>query len=110
MITLDSYILIHLSKIISIPYFPYMKQSKKKKGRGSITAKLIANMLGVAGVDHIITLDLHSSQIQGFFSKPVDNLLAEPNVALYIQHFFDDFKSEFSQGCIVCKNAGGAKR
>jgi ribose-phosphate pyrophosphokinase len=57
-----------------LPYFPYNKQSKKKKARGAITAKLLANMLVVAGVDHIITVDLHSTQIQGFFNKPVDNL------------------------------------
>ena len=87
-----------------------MKQSKKKKTRGAITAKLVANMLGVAGVDHIITLDLHSSQMQGFFSKPVDNLLAEPAFSQYIRNSFENFESEFQMGCIVCKNAGGTKR
>lgn len=61
-----------------LPYYPYNKQSKKKKARGSITAKLLATMLEVAGVDHIITLDLHSSQIKGFFSKPVDDMTSEP--------------------------------
>ncbi|KAI8851616.1 phosphoribosyltransferase-like protein [Chytridium lagenaria] len=94
-----------------IPYFPYMKQSKKKKTRGSITAKLLANMLVVAGVDHIITMDLHSSQIQGFFSKPVDNLYAEPAICQYIQNtFFGENGEPVENGCIVCKNAGGAKR
>ncbi|KAJ3114029.1 Ribose-phosphate pyrophosphokinase 1 [Phlyctochytrium bullatum] len=93
-----------------IPYYPYMKQSKKKKARGSITAKLLANMLVVAGVDHVITMDLHSSQIQGFFSKPVDNLLAEPAICQFIQLELDAFGLDVNDGCIVCKNAGGAKR
>ncbi|KAJ3100917.1 hypothetical protein HDU97_001857 [Phlyctochytrium planicorne] len=85
-----------------IPYFPYMKQSKKKKARGAITAK--------PGVDHIITMDLHSSQIQGFFNKPLDNLLAEPAICQYIQTRISDFHEDNTVGCIVCKNAGGAKR
>ncbi|TPX45386.1 ribose-phosphate diphosphokinase [Synchytrium endobioticum] len=90
-----------------LPYFPYNKQSKKKKiARGAITAKLVANMLSVAGVDHVITMDLHSSQVQGFFSRPVDNLLAEPTVAKYIRDKYSDWQN----GVIVSKNAGGAKR
>ncbi|KAJ3094885.1 Ribose-phosphate pyrophosphokinase 1 [Phlyctochytrium planicorne] len=93
-----------------IPYFPYMKQSKKKKARGAITAKLLANMLNVAGVDHIITMDLHSSQIQGFFSKPVDNLHSEPAICQYIQLSMTNLHEDDLVGCIVCKNAGGAKR
>ncbi|KAI9317346.1 phosphoribosyltransferase-like protein [Zopfochytrium polystomum] len=93
-----------------IPYFPYMKHSKKKKARGAITAKLVANMLQVAGIDHIITMDLHSSQMQGFFKMPIDNLLAEPCIAQYIQNQFVESREDPSQVCIVCKNAGGAKR
>ncbi|TPX35967.1 ribose-phosphate diphosphokinase [Synchytrium microbalum] len=90
-----------------LPYFPYNKQSKKKKiARGAITAKLVANMLSVAGVDHVITMDLHSSQVQGFFSRPVDNLLAEPTVAKYIRDKYPDWQN----GVIISKNAGGAKR
>lgn len=88
-----------------IPYFPYTKQSKKK-GRVAITAKLVANMLAVAGVDHLITMDLHSSQMQGFFNKPIDNLYAEPSIAKYIIMNVPDHKS----GVVVSKNAGGAKR
>ncbi|KAJ3084352.1 Ribose-phosphate pyrophosphokinase 1 [Rhizoclosmatium hyalinum] len=97
-----------------IPYLPYSKQSKKKKARGSITAKLIANMLQVSGVDHIITLDLHSTQIQGFFGKPCDNLLAEPVIAQYIQSCLSGEYAEAegvaAKGCVISKNAGGAKR
>ncbi|KAJ3258204.1 hypothetical protein HK103_004022 [Boothiomyces macroporosus] len=88
-----------------LPYFPYNKQSKKKKARGAISAKLVANMLSVAGVDHIITLELHSSLTQGFFNKPCDNLLAQPSLAKYIS---DHFRSD---KCImVSKNAGGTRR
>ncbi|KAL2916903.1 ribose-phosphate pyrophosphokinase 1 [Polyrhizophydium stewartii] len=90
-----------------LPYFPYNKQSKKKKARAAITAKLVSNMLHVAGVDHIITMDLHSSQIQGFFNKPVDNLLAEPSIARYMK---ERFESVLSRGVVISKNAGGAKR
>ncbi|KAJ3206811.1 Ribose-phosphate pyrophosphokinase 2 [Entophlyctis luteolus] len=94
-----------------IPYMPYSKQSKKKKARGSITAKLVANMLQVSGVDHIITLDLHNTQIQGFFGKPVDNLLAEPVISQYIHSALRQFDSTGSaRGCVISKNAGGAKR
>ncbi|KAJ3217152.1 hypothetical protein HDU67_008372 [Dinochytrium kinnereticum] len=55
-------------------------------------------------------MDLHSSQIQGFFSKPVDNLYAEPAICQYIQNSFTDAQEAMDGGCIVCKNAGGAKR
>ena len=54
-----------------IPCFPYARQDKKDKSRAPISAKLVANMLSVAGADHIITMDLHASQIQGFFDIPV---------------------------------------
>lgn len=89
-----------------IPYFPYSKQSKKKKHRGAIAAKLVANILAISGVDHIITMDLHASQMQGFFNVPVDNLYAEPTVAKWIQENVKDWED----GVVVSKNAGGAKR
>ncbi|KAG0000532.1 hypothetical protein BGZ79_005815 [Entomortierella chlamydospora] len=89
-----------------IPYFPYSKQSKKKKHRGAIAAKLVANILSISGVDHIITMDLHASQTQGFFDRPVDNLYAEPTIAQWIQENVDDWEN----GVVVSKNAGGAKR
>ncbi|KAI9202388.1 phosphoribosyltransferase-like protein [Polychytrium aggregatum] len=88
-----------------IPYYPYNKQSKKK-GRGTISAKLVANMLAVAGVQHIITVDLHSSQMQGFFSMPVDNLVAEPSIAKYIHEKIPNYET----GVIISKNAGATKR
>ncbi|KAI9275877.1 phosphoribosyltransferase-like protein [Phascolomyces articulosus] len=88
-----------------LPYFPYCKQSKRK-GRTCITAKLVANMLAVAGVDHIITMDLHASQMQGFFQRPVDNLYAEPSIAKWITQNVPNWQ----EGVVVSKNAGGAKR
>jgi ribose-phosphate pyrophosphokinase len=57
-----------------IPCFPYARQDKKDKSRAPISAKLVANMLSVAGADHIITMDLHASQIQGFFDIPVSGI------------------------------------
>ena len=67
-----------------IPCFPYARQDKKDKSRAPITAKLVANILTVAGASHVITMDLHASQIQGFFNIPVDNLYGEPSVVSLI--------------------------
>ncbi|BFZ24256.1 hypothetical protein BsWGS_27296 [Bradybaena similaris] len=89
-----------------IPCFPYARQDKKDKSRAPISAKLVANMLSVAGADHIITMDLHASQIQGFFDIPVDNLYAEPAVLKWIKENIPDWRN-----CtIVSPDAGGAKR
>ncbi|KAF9577614.1 hypothetical protein BGW38_007073 [Lunasporangiospora selenospora] len=89
-----------------IPCFPYARQDKKDKSRAPITAKLIANMLTVAGANHVITMDLHASQIQGFFNVPVDNLYAEPSTLKYIVENIPDYKN----AVIVSPDAGGAKR
>jgi ribose-phosphate pyrophosphokinase len=59
-----------------LPYFGYARQDRKEKGRVPITAKLVANLLEKAGVDRVLTLDLHAEQIQGFFDVPVDHLTA----------------------------------
>uniref|UniRef100_A0A3Q2NU58 Phosphoribosyl pyrophosphate synthetase associated protein 1 n=1 Tax=Fundulus heteroclitus TaxID=8078 RepID=A0A3Q2NU58_FUNHE len=67
-----------------IPYFPYSKQCKMRK-RGSIVCKLLASMLAKAGLTHIITMDLHQKEIQGFFNFPIDNLRASPFLIQYIQ-------------------------
>jgi len=74
-------IMMHACKIASakritavVPLFPYARQDKKDKSRAPITAKLVANMLQKSGCDHVITMDLHASQIQGFFDVPVDNV------------------------------------
>ncbi|KAF1992357.1 phosphoribosyl pyrophosphokinase [Aulographum hederae CBS 113979] len=89
-----------------VPYFPYSRQSKKKSHRGAITARMLANLLNVAGVDHVITIDLHASQMQGFFRCPVDNLVAEPLIARWIRHNVPDWQD----AVVVSKNAGGTKR
>ncbi|KAJ8790671.1 hypothetical protein J1605_021269 [Eschrichtius robustus] len=89
-----------------IPCFPYARQDKKDKSRAPISAKLVANMLSVAGADHIITMDLHASQIQGFFDIPVDNLYAEPAVLQWIRENI----TEWRNCIIVSPDAGGAKR
>ena len=89
-----------------LPYFPYSRQSKKKSHRGAITARMLANLLGVAGVKHVITVDLHASQMQGFFKCPVDNLHAEPLIAKWIRHNVHNWK----EAVVVSKNAGGTKR
>lgn len=88
-----------------IPNFPYARQDKKDKSRAPITAKLVANMLQTAGCNHVITMDLHASQIQGFFRSPVDNLYAEPTVLRYIKENF-----YIPDLIIVSPDAGGAKR
>ncbi|MDF1524200.1 MAG: ribose-phosphate diphosphokinase, partial [Trueperaceae bacterium] len=59
-----------------VPYFGYARQDKKVQAREPITAKLVANLLETAGVDRVITIDLHAGQIQGFFDVPVDHLTA----------------------------------
>ncbi|OAP61800.1 hypothetical protein AYL99_04003 [Fonsecaea erecta] len=68
-----------------LPCFPYSRQDKKDRSRAPITAKLVANMLETAGCNHLITMDLHASQIQGFFNIPVDNLYAESAMVEYIR-------------------------
>lgn len=101
-----------------LPNFPYARQDKKDKSRAPITAKLMANMLQTAGCNHIITMDLHASQIQGFFNVPVDNLYAEPSSVKWIRenllHETEGRRSEINghhQECvIVSPDAGGAKR
>ncbi|KAI9675576.1 MAG: hypothetical protein M1817_000942 [Caeruleum heppii] len=89
-----------------LPYFPYSRQSKKKSHRGCITAKMLANFLKMAGVSHVITVDIHASQMQGFFGTPIDNLYAEPLIARWIRHNVNDWPS----AVVVSKNPGGTKR
>ncbi|KAL5627916.1 hypothetical protein BROUX41_002664 [Berkeleyomyces rouxiae] len=89
-----------------VPYFPYSRQSKKKSQRSAITARMLANLLNVAGVKHVITVDLHASQMQGFFKGTVDNLHAEPLIARWIRHNIPNWR----EGVVVSKNPGGTKR
>ena len=76
-----------------IPRFPYARQDKRGESRAPISAKLVADVLSTAGADHIITMDLHASQIQGFFDIPVDNLCAEPAVLKWIKESISEWRS-----------------
>ncbi|XP_040046277.1 phosphoribosyl pyrophosphate synthase-associated protein 2 isoform X1 [Gasterosteus aculeatus] len=88
-----------------LPYFPYSKQCKMRK-RGSIVSKLIASMMCKAGLTHLITMDLHQKEIQGFFNIPVDNLRASPFLLQYIQEEIPDYRN----AVIVAKSPASAKR
>ena len=87
-----------------IPYYGYARQDKKVAPRVPISAKLVADLLTVAGSTRVITMDLHAGQIQGFFSIPVDNLFAAPVTIKYIQENFND------NLVIVSPDAGGVER
>jgi len=92
-------------KIISvIPYFGYARQDRKDRPRTSIGAKLMANLLIAAGVDRVITLDLHADQIQGFFEIPVDHLYSSNVFYPYIQSL------KLDNLCMVSPDTGGTKR
>jgi ribose-phosphate pyrophosphokinase len=87
-----------------IPYFAYAKQEKKTSGREPISAKLVANLLTTAGADRILTMDLHSPAIEGFFDIPVDHLRAAPILSRHIKRLkLDDL-------VIVSPDAGGVAR
>ncbi|XP_037094381.1 LOW QUALITY PROTEIN: phosphoribosyl pyrophosphate synthase-associated protein 2-like [Pollicipes pollicipes] len=88
-----------------IPYLPYSKQSKMRK-RGCIVSKLLAKMMCKAGLTHIITMDLHQKEIQGFFDCPVDNLRASPFLLNYIREQIPDYRN----AVIVAKDPASCKR
>lgn len=90
-----------------IPYFGYARQDRRAKARTPISAKLVANLLTEAGVDRILTLDLHATQIQGFFDIPVDNLYAAPVFALDIKHHF---REKLQDVMVVSPDVGGVAR
>ena len=87
-----------------IPYFGWARQDRKDKPRVSIGAKLIADILGVAGIDRLITMDLHADQIQGFFNVPVDHLYASGVILPYIQSL------NLDNLVIASPDVGGSKR
>jgi ribose-phosphate pyrophosphokinase len=87
-----------------IPYFGWARQDRKDKPRVSIGAKLVADLLSVAGVNRVITMDLHADQIQGFFDVPVDHLYASGVLLPYLQSLrLDDL-------CVASPDVGGSKR
>ena len=87
-----------------IPYYGYARQDRKVKPRVPITAKLVADLISVAGADRVLCMDLHAGQIQGFFNIPVDNLFATP---LLLEAISERFPREVT---IVSPDAGGAER
>ena len=92
------------SIIAVMPYFGWARQDRKDKPRVSIAAKLVANLLTTAGVDRVITMDLHADQIQGFFDIPVDHLYASSVFIPYIQSL------NLENLVIASPDVGGAKR
>ncbi len=87
-----------------IPYFGYARQDRKVKPRVPISAKLVSDLITVAGADRVVSMDLHAGQIQGYFNIPVDNIFAAPVILKYIKtHFQDDL-------VIVSPDAGGVER
>jgi ribose-phosphate pyrophosphokinase len=88
-----------------IPYFGYARQDRKDKPRVPISAKLIANLLQAAGVDRIMTMDLHADQIQGFFDIPVDHLRSEAIFFSYLEE-----SADLSNVIFASPDVGGVKR
>jgi ribose-phosphate pyrophosphokinase len=90
---------------VVMPYYGYSRQDRKARSRQPITAKLVANMLEVAGADRVITIDLHASQIQGFFDIPSDHLTAIIPIEEYIRK-----NMEIENVVVVSPDHGGVKR
>ncbi len=87
-----------------VPYFGYARQDRKVAPRAPITAKLVADLMSVAGIDRLLTVDLHAGQIQGFFDVPVDHLYAAPVM-------LDEIRSERLENMVVVSpDAGGTER
>ncbi len=105
LIMLDAFKRSSASRITAvIPYYGYARQDRKDKPRVPISAKLVADLLSAAGTDRILTMDLHASQIQGFFDMPVDHLFAAPVVIDYVA------KLNLPDLTIVSPDAGGVER
>ena len=92
------------SIVAVIPYFGWARQDRKDKPRVSIGAKLVADLLSIAGIDRLITMDLHADQIQGFFDVPVDHLYASAVFLPYIQSL------QLEELVIATPDVGGSKR
>ena len=86
---------------VVMPFFGYARQDKKSHGREPISARLMADLFGVAGADRLMAVDLHTAQIQGFFDGPVDHLFALPILASYLEK-----KLDLSQVTVVAPDAG----
>ena len=86
-----------------LPFFGYARQDRKDQPRVPITAKLVANLLAAAGVDRVLTMDLHAQQVAGFFDIPVDHLFAAPVLIRYLR------SKELSNSIVVSPDVGGLK-
>jgi ribose-phosphate pyrophosphokinase len=105
LIIMDACVRASASSITAVvPYFGYARSDKKDQPRVPITAKLVADLITVAGADRIITMDLHSEQIQGFFNIPVDHLYAAPVIIDYINSL------DLGDFVVVAPDVGSAKR
>jgi len=90
-----------------IPYFGYARQDRKAKSRDPISAKLVADLITTAGADRVLTMDLHSPQIQGFFNIPLDNLLGTPSMVPY---FEKKYQNNMDNVVVVAPDLGSIDR
>ena len=105
LVMLDAFKRSSASRITAVlPYYGYARQDRKDKPRVPISAKLVADLLSAAGADRVLTMDLHASQIQGFFNFPVDHLFAAPVIIDYISRL------KLPRLTIVSPDAGGVER
>jgi ribose-phosphate pyrophosphokinase len=105
LIMLDAFKRSSASRVTAVlPYYGYARQDRKDKPRVPITSKLVADLISAAGADRVLTLDLHASQIQGFFNIPVDHLFAAPVIVRHLREL------ELDDLTIVSPDAGGVER
>src|SRR5438552_13773738 len=105
MIMIDAFRRSSAARITAVlPYYGYARQDRKDKPRVPISAKLVANVLGAAGTNRVLTMDLHKAQIQAFFDIPVDHLFAAPVIIEYLARL------QAQNVTLVAPDAGGAER
>ncbi len=95
---------------VVMPYYGYSRQDRKAKARQPITAKLVADLIETAGANRVISIDLHASQIQGFFNIPIDNFVGMPTIAKYFFELVSDNFIDKDDLVVVSPDHGGAKR
>ncbi len=107
LVTLDALKRASARRITAVmPYYGYARQDRKSGSRTPISAKLVANLITIAGADRVLTIDLHAGQIQGFFDIPTDNLFAQP---VFVKDILDTYKSN-GDITIVSPDVGGVVR
>jgi ribose-phosphate pyrophosphokinase len=92
-----------LSVTAVVPYYGYARQDRKARARDPITAKLVANLLTVSGIDRLVSIDMHVAQLQGFFDIPVDHLQAFP---VFVDYLKKTYKDEISNFTVVSPDVG----